>query len=81
MYHYFYGPALIPSFSHTPNTQRSPDYSERQRRREITLNVDVFIPPSASEDLGDSFYSYAWTNQQVIKIPVNTLFVISREGI
>ncbi|RPK07142.1 hypothetical protein BSBH6_00765 [Bacillus subtilis] len=45
------------------------------------MNVDVFIPPSASEDLGDSFYSYAWTNQQVIKIPVNTLFVISREGI
>ncbi|MDZ5719871.1 hypothetical protein U1F82_02040, partial [Bacillus sp. SXabc123] len=66
LYHYFYGPALIPYVTHTPNTQRNPDFSERQRRREITLNIDGFIPPSSSEDLGDGFYSYAWTGQQVI---------------
>lgn len=66
LYHYYYGPALIPYFTHTHNTQRNPDFSERQRRREITLNVDGIIPPSSSEDLGDGFYSFAWTGQQVI---------------
>ncbi|MCY7796310.1 hypothetical protein MOC47_09980 [Bacillus spizizenii] len=66
MYHYYYGPALIPYFTHNLNTQKNPDFSERQRRREITLNVDGIIPPSSSEDLGDSFYSFAWTGQQVI---------------
>ncbi|AFI27852.1 hypothetical protein MY9_1315 [Bacillus sp. JS] len=30
------------------------------------MTVDGIIPPSSSEDLGDGFYSYAWTNQQVI---------------
>lgn len=66
MYHYFYGPALIPYCTHTHNTQRNPDFSERQRIREITLSVDGNIPPSSSEDLGDGFYSFAWTGQQVI---------------
>lgn len=66
LYHYYYVPVLIPHLPPAHHTQRNQDFSERQRRREITLNVDGFIPPSSTEDLGDGFYSYAWTNQQVI---------------
>lgn len=69
LYHYFYGPALIPYFSHTHNPQRSPDFSERQRRREITLNVDGFVPPSSTEDLGDGFFlTHGRTNRSSIQV-------------
>ncbi|TYS07752.1 hypothetical protein FZC70_19285 [Bacillus subtilis] len=66
MYPYFHSPPSIPYFTPTHNSQRHPDFTERQRRRQITLNVDGVVPPSSYEDLGDGFYSYAWTNQQVI---------------
>ncbi|WP_412056337.1 hypothetical protein [Bacillus inaquosorum] len=71
MYNCYYVPVLIPNPVPTQNTQISSNFSDKQNRREVRLNIDRGIanpiPPDETNDLGNGFYTFAWINKFQIK--------------